>query len=102
MATAAGKDFYTVLGVGEKATADEIKKAYRKLAKKHHPDANRGDPGAAERFKEIGEAYAVLSDPQKRKQYDHMRRFGSLGFGGARRGPKPPPGAGAEIGRAHV
>ncbi len=98
MATAAGKDFYTVLGVGEKATADEIKKAYRKLAKKHHPDANRGDPGAAERFKEIGEAYAVLSDPQKRKQYDHMRRFGSLGFGGARRGPKPPPGAGAEPG----
>ena len=82
MATGAGKDFYRVLGVPEKATADEIKKAYRKLAKAHHPDANQGNPKAAERFKEIGEAYAVVSDPKKRKQYDQMRRFGSLGFGG--------------------
>ena len=91
---AQGKDFYKVLGVSEKATADEIKKAYRKLAKTHHPDANRGDAKAAERFKEIGEAYAVLSDPAKRKQYDQMRRFGSLGFGGRRPGPQPRGGPG--------
>lgn len=89
-----GKDFYKVLGVGEKADQDEIKKAYRKLAKKYHPDANRDDPQAAERFKEVGEAYSVLSDPKKRKQYDQMRRFGSLGFGGggARGGQRPSPG----------
>jgi molecular chaperone DnaJ len=80
MATQA-KDFYQVLGVGEKAAQDEIKKAYRKLAKQHHPDANPDDPRAAERFKEIGEAYAVLSDPEKRKQYDQMRRLGAFGFG---------------------
>ena len=80
MATQA-RDFYQVLGVGEKATQDEIKKAYRKLAKQHHPDANPDDPRAAERFKEIGEAYAVLSDSEKRKQYDQMRRLGAFGFG---------------------
>jgi molecular chaperone DnaJ len=67
---------------------------YRKLAKKHHPDANPGDAKAAERFKEIGEAYSVLSDPKKRKQYDQMRKLGSFGFGQTRRGPGPPrPGA---------
>lgn len=87
---AAGKkDFYEVLGVGEKATADEIKKAYRKLAKQHHPDANPDNPAAAERFKEIGEAYAVLSDPAKRKQYDQMRRLGAFGLGGRPRTGAP-------------
>ncbi|MDX1646852.1 MAG: molecular chaperone DnaJ [Longimicrobiales bacterium] len=93
----AGKDFYKILGVSEKADAGEIKKAYRKLAKKYHPDANRDDPKAAERFKEVGEAYSVLSDPEKRKQYDQMRRFGGLGgFGaGAPRGGRRAPGAGA-------
>lgn len=93
-----GKDFYQTLGVAEKANPQEIKKAYRKLAKAHHPDANQGDPKAAERFKSIGEAYSVLSDPKKRKQYDQMRRFGGLGFGG--RGPQQPArgGPGADPG----
>jgi molecular chaperone DnaJ len=96
------KDFYQILGVPEKASQDEIKKAYRKLAKTHHPDANRGDAAAADRFKEIGEAYSVLSDPEKRKQYDQMRKLGGLGFGrgrpsgpgapGARGGPSADPG----------
>jgi molecular chaperone DnaJ len=95
---AKGKDFYEVLGVREKASPEEIKKAYRKLAKTHHPDANQGDPKAAERFKAIGEAYAVLSNPKKRKQYDQMRRFGSLGFGGRGRGPGPRGGPGADPG----
>ena len=81
------KDLYEVLGIGEKAAPEEIKKAYRKLAKQHHPDANPDNPQAAERFKEVGEAYAVLSDPEKRKQYDQMRRLGAFGFG--RGGPGP-------------
>jgi molecular chaperone DnaJ len=95
---APAKDFYQILGVPEKASQDEIKKAYRKLAKTHHPDANRGDEKAAERFKEIGEAYAILSDPDKRKQYDQMRKLGGLGFGRGRPGAGPPPGPGAEQG----
>jgi molecular chaperone DnaJ len=83
------KDFYAVLGVSSTASQDEIKKAYRKLAKKYHPDANANDPKAAERFKEISEANNVLSAPEKRKQYDEMRRLGAFdggfgGFGGGR------------------
>ena len=70
-------EYYEVLGVAKTATADEIKKAYRKLALKHHPDKNPGDKAAEEKFKEISEAYAVLSDAEKRKQYD---TFGSTGF----------------------
>ncbi len=80
------KDFYAVLGVPSAATQDEIKKAYRKLAKKYHPDANANDPKAGERFKEISEANTVLGDAKKRKQYDEMRRlgaFGGFGFGGS-------------------
>ncbi len=76
----ATKDFYETLGVPEKADQDEIRKAYRALAKKYHPDANAGDPAAAERFKEIGEAYNVLSNDEKRKKYDQMRRFGGFDF----------------------
>jgi molecular chaperone DnaJ len=81
---AQSKDFYSVLGVGSRATQDEIKKSYRKLAKKFHPDANANDAKAAERFKEISEANNVLSNPAKRKQYDEMRRLGAFdgGFGG--------------------
>ncbi|WP_028318499.1 DnaJ C-terminal domain-containing protein [Desulfobulbus elongatus] len=70
-------EYYQILGVAKTATADEIKKAYRKLALKYHPDKNPGDKKAEEKFKEISEAYAVLSDPEKRQQYD---TFGSTGF----------------------
>ena len=63
-------DYYAVLGVSREATPDEIKRAYRKLARQHHPDANREDPDAAERFKEVTRAYEVLSDPDKRQRYD--------------------------------
>jgi molecular chaperone DnaJ len=80
------KDFYKVLSVPETATAEEVKKAYRKLAQTHHPDANPGDETAEERFKEISEAYATLSDPEQRKEYDQVRRLaatgGFQGFGG--------------------
>ncbi len=93
------KDFYAVLGVSSTATQDEIKKAYRKLAKKYHPDANASDQKAAERFKEISEANNVLGDAGKRKQYDEMRRLGAFdggfsGFGG--RGSRSGGRAGAQ------
>lgn len=76
------RDFYEVLGVAKDASADDIKKAYRKLARKYHPDVNKDNPEAAEKFKECSEAYSVLSDEQKRAQYD---QFGMAAFenGGA-------------------
>jgi len=77
------KDLYDILGVDEDASADEIKKAYRTLARKHHPDRNPDDPNAEEKFKEIQKAYSILSDEEKRQQYDAQRRFGGGGgFGG--------------------
>ena len=75
------KDFYAVLGVAKDADSAAIKKAYRNLAKKYHPDRNPDDAAAAEKFKEIGEAYAVLSDSKEREQYDAIR---SMAGGGAR------------------
>ena len=74
----ASKDFYQVLGVSEKATPEEIKKAYRRLAKKYHPDANPNNTQASEMFKQISEAHGVLSDADKRKKYDMMRRLGAF------------------------
>src|SRR6266511_162713 len=73
----ASTDYYQVLGLKKNATPEEIKRAYRKLAVKYHPDKNPGDKAAEERFKEINEAYAVLSDTKKKAQYD---QFGSTGF----------------------
>ena len=84
----ATKDFYKTLGVSDEASQEEIKKTYRTLAKKYHPDANPGDAKSDERFKEVGEAYGVLSDPEKRKQYDNMRRLSSFGFGRGRAAPR--------------
>jgi molecular chaperone DnaJ len=78
----ANKDYYAVLGVSRDADADAIKKAYRKLAMEYHPDKNPGDKQAEERFKEIAEAYAVLSDQQKRRQYDQFGSEGMRGGGG--------------------
>lgn len=79
------RDYYEVLGVSKTAGDEEIKKAYRVLAKKYHPDMNPDDAAAAEKFKEASEAYAVLSDPEKRRQYDqygHAAFDGQSGFGG--------------------
>src|SRR3954466_2517812 len=76
------KDYYATLGVPKNATQPEIKKAYRKLAQQHHPDANAGDPRAEERFKEVSAAYDVIGDEEKRKAYDRAREMAAAGFGG--------------------
>ena len=112
------KDFYAVLGVSKDADAQEIKKAYRSKARKYHPDRHPDDPKAEEMFKEIGEAYSVLNDPEQRQQYDAIRAMGSGGarfsagqggpggggfedifssmFGAGQAGPRTAPGGGGE------
>src|ERR1700747_1998838 len=72
MATTTKKDYYEILGVKKSASADDIRKAFRKLARKYHPDVNPGDKAAEERFKQFSEANDVLSDPKKRKIYDQL------------------------------
>src|SRR6476620_8579315 len=93
----AQQDYYAVLGVPASATQDEIKKQYRKLAAKHHPDKNPNDPKAADTFKAISEAYQTLGDADKQKQYDQMRQLGAFSdFGGG------PAAGGARTGGASV
>src|ERR1700740_1662805 len=82
---ASKRDYYEILEVTKTANAEEIKKAYRKVALKFHPDRNKGDKASEEKFKEAAEAYEVLSDPEKRKQYDqfgHAAANGGMGRGG--------------------
>src|SRR5215472_2546921 len=104
MATTQQKDYYGILGVKKNATQEEIRKAFRKLARKHHPDVNPGDKKAEEKFKDLSEANDVLSDPKKRKIYDQIgfysdnidpaaaeayARGGGFGAGGFGGGPYP-------------
>src|SRR5579871_5531656 len=86
-------DYYEALGVGKKASAAEIKKSYRRLARKFHPDVNPNDRGAEERFKRIQEAYDVLSDPKKKQMYDQYGFYSEQGPMAG--GPFPGGGAGA-------
>lgn len=83
------QDFYKVLGVAEDASEADIKKAYRKMARKYHPDQHPGDTTAEKKFKEISEAYDVLSDKKDREEYDQIRKYGAAGFAGAQGGGYP-------------
>src|SRR5690242_263124 len=111
MATTQQKDYYGILGVKKNATPDEIRKAFRKLARKYHPDVNPGDKKAEEKFKEMSEANDVLSDPKKRKIYDQLgfysdnidpaaaeayARGGGFGAGGFGSTPNAGHGGGAQ------
>ena len=94
----AQKDFYAELGVSKDATADDIKKAYRKLARANHPDSNPGDSAKHEKFKAVAEAYDVIGDEEKRKKYDEVRRlYGGGGFRGGFPGGQEG-GAGFDLG----
>src|ERR1700733_7438358 len=93
MPAAPKHDYYETLSVARGASEDEIRKAYRKLARKYHPDLNPGDKSAENRFKDVQAAYDVLSDPKKRQMYDQVGFYSDSGF------PGPPPGGGS--GRAH-
>ena len=73
-------DFYKMLGVGRKAKPEEIRKAYKRLARKFHPDVNPGDKSAEDRFKRVSEAYDVLSDPKKRQIYDRLGYYSEAGY----------------------
>src|SRR5437764_14178985 len=84
----ADRDYYDILGVKKGASDDEIKKAYRNLAKKYHPDKNKGNKEAENKFKEMSEAYAVLSDKEKRDQYGRLGRE-AFSFGGGAGGQNP-------------
>ena len=86
------RDYYEALGLSRQATDEQIRAAYRKLARKHHPDVNPGNKDAEEKFKEINEAYSVLSDPQKRKQYDALGQNWKAGSEF-----KPPPDWGRDV-----
>mgnify|MGYP006141235891 CR=1 FL=1 len=94
------KDFYKILGVTKGVSEAELKKTYRKLSRQFHPDTNPGDAKAEARFKEISEAYSVLSDKQQRAEYDQMRAMGPGGFGGGRGGGFPGGGQGFPGGAA--
>src|SRR5215831_18274512 len=93
MASAPKHDYYDTLKVPRGASADEVRKSYRKLARKYHPDLNPGDKAAEERFKNVQEAYDILSDPKKRQMYDQFGFYSENGFPGA-----GPGGAGAQGG----
>src|SRR6202795_4562056 len=96
MATTTKQDYYELRGVPLKASVKDIRAAYRKLARKYHPDLNPGDKSAEEKFKQIQEAYEVISDPKKRQVYDQFG-FNTPGQGGA-----PPPGGGYSYGGGAV
>ncbi|OKH19411.1 DnaJ C-terminal domain-containing protein [[Limnothrix rosea] IAM M-220] len=91
------KDYYSILGVGKSASADEIKKKFRKLALKYHPDRNPGDTVAEEKFKEISEAYEVLSDTEKRQKYDQFGQYWQQAASAGSRGGGNPYGAGVNV-----